>query len=335
MTRPAMALLIALVLALLAGGGCRKNAYTSEDRYDRGLVVCLSGAGGGLAGECQRIRSALDDGGVDRAIEIFDWSGGKLLDDQQSVAHNRMKAAELAQHIEAYQASYPGRPVHLVGISAGTGIAVWALEDLALSSRIEGAILLASSLDTLYDLAPALARVSDRIYTFNSLIDPVLAVAVPLAGTVDQEGAVAGGLVGFRPHDGSDDAAIALYRDKLVQHMWWPGDAILGNPGDHLGTTNPLFIRAHLVPIIRGPDAKPPAGKKNADKIASASKTSKAAGQRSAVKAGKPAPEPQTNWSTGDAAAARKPGPEDSARPTTADANIDESKFFSTRGDLP
>jgi hypothetical protein len=335
MTCRPLVLAILTVLILPAWAGCAKNTYTSEARYEQGLVVCLSGAGGGVTGECQRIRNALAAGGVDRAIEIFDWSGGKILGDQQAVAQNHLKAAELARHLEAYMASHPGRPVHLVAISAGTGLAVWALESLGGSYRAEGAILLASSLEARYDLAPALSRVNDRIYTFNSLIDPVLLTAVPFSGTVDQEGAVAGGLIGFRPPKGADDATQAIYRDKLVQHMWWPGDAVLGNLGDHLGTTNPLFVQACLAPIVKGrtPDravaAKAAAGKGD-DWIVPPARP------RAAAKtADKPEPTPVTNWSVGDAAASRKTAPEDSAKPPAGAAEVDESKFFSRRGDLP
>ena len=259
MRRAAAALATVVVLAALVGAGCAKNAYLAPERYDRGLVVCLSGAGGGLAGECGRIQGGLAAGGVDRAIEIFDWSGGTVLDDQTAVIQNRLKGAELARHLEEYMMAYPGRPVHLVGISAGTGVAVWALEDLAGPFQVEGAILLASSLEAQYDLSPALSRVKDHIYTFNSLADGVLGLGVPLSGTVDQEGAVAGGFIGFRPPAGAGDGQEALYRDKLIQHMWWPGEAVFGNLGDHLGTTNPLFVQARLAPIIKGQAAAAPA----------------------------------------------------------------------------
>ncbi len=336
MTRVMLALVAAAALLGLGAAGCARNAYTTPARYDRGLVVCLSGAGGGIAGEAQRLRSGLDAGGVDRAIEIFTWSSGRVIRDQRDVSENRAKAAELARHIEEYMVAHPGRPVHLVAISAGTGISVWALEEMASPFRVDGVILLASSLDAHYDLGPALARVRDRIYTFNSLADTVLTLGVPFAGTVDQEGEWAGGLIGFRPPAGAGEAVQALYRDKLVQSFWWPGDVILGNLGDHLGTTSPLFVRARLVPIVlgntaaqAGPTAAKPAREPADAWIVPPAKPARAA-------AGKASDERFVGWSVGDAAASRPARPEDSAKPvSSAAADVDESKFFRGKDPLP
>jgi pimeloyl-ACP methyl ester carboxylesterase len=244
--------LAAVLLAVAQATGCgQANYYTSPQRYEQGLVVCLSGAGG-MMGECERIREGLASGGVDRAIEIFDWSRGDVLSDQASVEGNRRIAADLARHVECYLANHPGKPVHLVGISAGTGIVVWALEELQEGLQVEGAVILASSLDTKYDLAKALARVRDHLWSFNSLADTVLSLGVTWAGTVDRKGGIAGGLVGFSPPDGTPDDAKALYRDRLVQVTWWPGDMVLGHMGDHLGATNPTFVRVRIAPLVLG-----------------------------------------------------------------------------------
>ncbi|MCX5675948.1 MAG: alpha/beta hydrolase [Planctomycetota bacterium] len=242
----------AVLLAVAQATGCgQANLYTSPQRYEQGLVICLSGAGG-MMGECERIREGLAAGGVDRAIEIFDWSRGDVLSDQASVEGNRRIAADLARHVECYLANHPGKPVHLVGISAGTGIVVWALEELQEGAQVEGAVILASSLDTKYDLAKALTRVRDHLWSFNSLADTVLSLGVTWAGTVDRKGGIAGGLVGFSPPDGVPDDTKALYRDRLVQVTWWPGDMVLGHMGDHLGATNPTFVRVRLAPLVLG-----------------------------------------------------------------------------------
>jgi len=263
--RPRAVALAAVLLAVAQATGCgQANSYTSPQRYEQGLVVCLSGAGG-MMGECERIREGLAAGGVDRAIEIFDWSRGDVLSDQASVEGNRRIAADLARHVECYLANHPGKPVHLVGLSAGTGIVVWALEELQEGLQVEGAVILASSLDTKYDLAKALARVRDHLWSFNSLADTVLSLGVTWAGTVDRKGGIAGGLVGFSPPDGTPDDAKALYRDRLVQIAWWPGDMVLGHMGDHLGATNPTFVRVRIAPLVMGKEPPkieaPPADK--------------------------------------------------------------------------
>ena len=240
---------LVLVLASALASGCESANFTAPDRYDRGLIVCLSGAGG-MMGECERIREGLASGGVDRAIEIYQWSGGEVLADQTNVERNHHEAAQLARRVEAYLSEHRGQPVHLVGISAGTGIAVWAMEELSPEFKVEGAVLLASSLDTKYDLTKALARVNDRIYSFNSVADTVLSLGVTWAGTVDRGGGLAGGFVGFSPPDGTSADGKTLYREKLVQISWWPGDMVLGHLGDHLGAANPTFVRVRVAPLI-------------------------------------------------------------------------------------
>ena len=241
-----------LAAALLAGAaGCHRVNYTRDDRYEEGLVVCLSGAGG-MMGETERIREGLNAGGVGRAIEVFEWSGGGVLTDQTDVEANRRKAHRLATRIEGYTRSHPGRPVHLVGVSAGTGLVVWALERLSEGCEATGAVLIASSLDTKYDLTGALSHVADRVYSFNSVADPVLVWGVTWAGTVDRGGGIAGGLVGFSPPDSASEQTRALYKEKLREISWWPGDVVLGHLGDHLGATNPTYVKTKIAPIILG-----------------------------------------------------------------------------------
>jgi pimeloyl-ACP methyl ester carboxylesterase len=364
-TIPSWAAFLATALAAAWAAGCgQANSYTSPQRYEQGLVVCLSGAGG-MMGECERIREGLAAGGVDRAIEIFDWSRGDVLSDQSSVEGNRRIAADLARHVECYLANHPGKPVHLVGISAGTGIVVWALEELQEGLQVEGAVILASSLDTKYDLAKALARVRDHLWSFNSLADTVLSLGVTWAGTVDRKGGIAGGLVGFSPPDGTPDDAKALYRDRLVQITWWPGDMVLGHMGDHLGATNPTFVRVRIAPLVLGKEPPkieaPPADKaakapppKAAEKTAAAAGIKAGAARpqswRASAKAQPAKPEKQRffGWmvrrstAAGGAAGPAQPGqtPASSGeRPgpaaEAAPEEIDESLFFSETGRLP
>jgi hypothetical protein len=84
----------ALLLVCAAGaGGCGREYRTEADRfanltegtgYDGGLVVCVSGAGG-VTGEVGRIRQGLVEGGVQCAIESFEWSTGWVLADQADI----------------------------------------------------------------------------------------------------------------------------------------------------------------------------------------------------------------------------------------------------------
>ena len=247
---------IAAVAGAIFACGCSQVHYTSPERYERGLVMCLSGAGG-MMGEVDRIRDGLASGGVDYAIEGFDWSRGGVLGDQMDVAENRRRAAQLAARVATYARNHPGRPIHLVGISAGTGLIVWALEELP-GDQVTDAVLLASSLDAHYDLSQALRNVKGHIYCFTSVADSILALGVTWAGTVDRGGGIAGGLVGFSPPDGASDDTKRLYEEKLKQFPWNPGEMLLGHLGDHLGATSPTFVRVRIAPLVLGQEPEPP-----------------------------------------------------------------------------
>jgi len=247
------------VVAVLALAGCAGNGRSdaNTDAHEHGRVYVLSGAGG-MMGECGSIRDGLKQGGVRRPIEIFHWSHGGVLEDQTGVEANRKKARELARRIEAFQAVSPGSPVHVIGVSAGTGLVVWALEDLEPGTTVTAAILLSSSLDTHYNLGPALAKTRDGIYSFTSVADTVLSLGVTWAGTVDRNGGLAGGLVGFSPPGDASEETRRLYKEKLHEIGWWPGDTVYGHVGDHLGATRPGYVKAKVAPIVLGEELPTP-----------------------------------------------------------------------------
>jgi hypothetical protein len=248
-----------LAAAVLAAGGCNEpqRADRGTDAYEYGRVYLLSGAGG-MMGECDRIRDGLKQAGVRRAIETFHWSRGGVLTDQTGVEANRRKARDLSRRIEAFKRVSPGAPVHLIGVSAGTGLVVWALEDLEPGMDVTAAILISSSLDTRYDLTTALRNTRDGIYSFKSVADTVLSLGVTWAGTVDRNGGLAGGLVGFAPPGGASEETKRLYEEKLHEIGWWPGDTVLGHLGDHLGATSPGYVKAKVAPIVLGQEPPRP-----------------------------------------------------------------------------
>jgi pimeloyl-ACP methyl ester carboxylesterase len=250
-------LVLAAIVALAAGCGGKTRNSGNADPYEEGLVVLLSGAGG-MMGETDRIRDGLRNAGVRRAIETFRWSRGSVLSDQTGVEANRRKAHELSRRIEAFKDVSPGAPVHLIGVSAGTGLAVWAAEDLEPGVSVTAIILVASSLDTGYDLSKAMRKTQDGIYSFKSMADSVLALGVTWAGTVDRNGGLAGGLVGFGVPWGASEETKQLYKEKLHEIPWWPPDVVYGHVGDHLGATNPAYVKAKIAPIVLGQEPPRP-----------------------------------------------------------------------------
>ena len=242
-----------LVVAVLAGvlGGCRTVDYTAVERYEYGLVLVLGGAGG-ITPAPRQIQQGLDEGGVKHAIEVFKWTGShNVLEDQQDIQRNRQVAGQLARRVTQYMGEHPARPVHLFGLSAGTGIVIFAAEQLPAARPVDGICLLASSLNNNYDLAPALVRVRNEVTNFSSVADVgVLGVGVGLAGTVDRGHGVSAGLGGFALPKGASETTRRLYKEKLVEMPWNPAYVIFGHLGDHLGASSAGFVKQYMAPIV-------------------------------------------------------------------------------------
>ncbi len=75
----------------------------------------------------------------------------------------------------------------LLGFSAGTAEAIFALEVLPESAPVDHAGLLGISISHDYDLIEALKRVRDKLYIFTSLHDRMLGTLMLLSGTADRK----------------------------------------------------------------------------------------------------------------------------------------------------
>ena len=135
-----------LLLSALACAGCHNLAqYRTPDRLERGCVIVLPG----IEGESSLNRNIVEglvDGGVDCAIEIYDWTLGGVFTVAINICmtdHNLDEAERIAGRIIAYQDQYPVRPLHLIGHSGGGGMAVLALEALPPDRTITSTVLLA------------------------------------------------------------------------------------------------------------------------------------------------------------------------------------------------
>ncbi len=182
--------------------GCSQTMPDREIRMTRSYLYYLDGAGGGrpLSNWSGGVRQGLLDAGYNGAGEMFSWNTGLgvVADQDASVEYKRQKAAELAQQIQQYTREHPGAPVTLMGLSAGTAVAVFTLETLPVNCPVNNVVLLGASISATHDLTQALQRVSNRMYVFTSEKDAVLAFLVPSAGTADREqGVPSAGLYGF------------------------------------------------------------------------------------------------------------------------------------------
>jgi pimeloyl-ACP methyl ester carboxylesterase len=248
--------MLTLPAALASGGGCAVSHRHDHSVDQHGQVYYLDGAGGGgaLTNWGRGVQAGLEAAGYSGAFENHVWQTGfgVAADQSASVAYKRTRAQEMADEIGQYMSEHPNAPVNLIGLSAGTAVAVFTLEQLPSDRRVDNVVLLGSSLSRHYDLSKALRHVKNRMYVFTSEKDAVLKFAVSAAGTADRRfcGACAAGLHGFHvPAEQSADAA-RLY-GKLENIAWREDFGGAGNLGGHTDATNAAFVRSYIAPLLK------------------------------------------------------------------------------------
>ncbi len=186
------------------------------------------------------------------AIEVFGWQSvvGGTLRDMLDRERNEGEARRLAADIQNYLDQHPGRRVNLIALSAGTGIATWALEALPPTYRVGTVVYLGSALSRDYDLSRALERISGRLHCFYSADDPLLRYGLPITGAVDRSSPVAAGLYGFARPSAADGPQQAGYARRLRNHPYRHEYADYGYFGWHADSTSPRFIEKVVAPLL-------------------------------------------------------------------------------------
>ena len=257
---------VATSLVLLALTGCvagNRPNFVRTGSESEGKTFYLDGAGNFGVGK-DSVPRGLADGGYLGKLEHFIWTTymGPLAD-QIYLKHNRRAAEALARRIERYKRARPNRSVNIIALSAGTGIAVFALEELQPEFHVDNVVLLSSSLSAAYPLDKALPRVDGGIYVFWSPNDPILRGVVPIVGTVDRAGfgVHPAGTNGMRLRSNPLENTRELYR-KVHNIRWYPSAArgLMGKVVSfrHAGATSKEFIRELVAPILIMPEPSPP-----------------------------------------------------------------------------
>lgn len=253
-----MRLTLPLMLTWLAlqAAGCAlpdPQRYDTPERRGRAIVVFVPGA----LGYEEPVSVALDSlatGGVDGAVQVFDWCvhvpllGGVLNLTDETRA--RSQGRELAAHLARCRRLAPDRPVRVIGHSAGAAVAVFALEGLPAGVQVDDVVLLSASLDPAYDLTAAVAGVSGGLTTFHSSEDWAMMRGTTVLGTTDRKFVPAAGGVGFRRPESRDPVKQAAFR-RVRQIAWRPEWAKLGHDGGHLGMIAPAFVARVLAPLVK------------------------------------------------------------------------------------
>lgn len=228
-----------------------------KERLPHGCVFYFDGAGGGTkkANYADGVIKGMLEAGYRGAGELVAWETGKGLvkDQDASVAYKRSKAKEGAASIQSYQKEHPGAPVGLLGFSAGTAEAIFALEWLSESAPVDHVVLLGTSISRDYDLTQALKRVKGKLYIFTSTHDGMVGTMMKFSGTADRKFHDPGaGIKGFVLPAGASAATRQLYADKIVTIPYSEDFRKDGNQGHHFDNVKQEFIRDHVAPLLMG-----------------------------------------------------------------------------------
>jgi hypothetical protein len=187
------------------------------------------------------------------SAQIWDWtriepqfgSVPRLKD----LARNRRRAKVLAAEIATWRLRHRDAGLSIVGYSAGTGIALFACDELPPDAALDRIVLVSSGLSPSCDLDAALARATGGVFNYFSDQDTtVLRDFTTRHGTIDRVYGPSAGCVGFRCDD-----------PRLRQLRWTPAMKRLGNPGGHTDGFAQGFAREYLLPLL-DPDGEIPQG---------------------------------------------------------------------------
>ena len=242
---------VSLFLTILSGCAAPPQPYVSESRLTRGLVIVLPGIEGRSVFN-EEICRGLNVGGVDCAIELYDWTSGVpfgFIWNLWSNDRNHQEAANIAERIARYQFNYPGRPIVLVGQSGGSAIATWACEAMRWGRKVDGVIMLAAALSPGYRLTTALDSTKRGIVSFYSSRDVLLLWAgTKIYGTMDGKHSTSAGNVGFSVPPGK---LRPKEYDKLFQVPWRSEMSRTGNVGMHLTSGTASFVARYAAPLVK------------------------------------------------------------------------------------
>jgi hypothetical protein len=230
-------IVICAALALLSG--------CTDPREEFGKTYYLDGAGNWGFG-VSTVPAGLASAGYAGHVELFIWTTSFLpAIDQVNILGNKLRSGGLSRKIRDYARRHPEQEVNLIALSAGTGIAVWAIENLPQGQQVDNLVLLGSSLSHNYDMSKALKHIKGKVYVYHSGHDEILTSAVRVLGTVDGKHEDSAGLVGLHPPKGDEG--------KIVNIAWSQKFEKYGWTGSHTDSTNRRFIQHVVAPRILAP----------------------------------------------------------------------------------
>ena len=218
----------------------------TAERQACGLILILPGIEG-CSSVNDSIARGLSEAGCEAAIRIEDWRRFRPWNPLHlaTLKHNRGQAIRIAAMISTYCCEFPGRPVHIIGHSAGAGMALFVLESLPEDCGVDSVLLLAAAVSRHYPLTAAAARIRGALWNFFSPLDlPTVGFGTTVFGTMDRRHTVSAGALGFAARSHETCLRQVCFRPAMLK-QW--------NFGGHFGWTNAVFVRDQLAPLLLNP----------------------------------------------------------------------------------
>lgn len=243
--------ILAVIALAVAAGGCT-SAKRSAYREAFGKVYYLDGAGN--LGYGRDMPEVLASAGFRGDVENITWTTFTGPIGDQLIRFNaEQNAKKLTKQIARYRRRHSETPLYVIGLSAGTGVGVWAVEALPADTMVDDMVLLGSSLSSDYDMTKCLKHVKGKVYVLSSSRDAVLTGFLQVLPTIDGQWFVRpAGLAGMKPPAGAPMETIELYKKKIVNIPWEPPFERLGNAGGHTDGTSQRFVRHYIARKLLG-----------------------------------------------------------------------------------
>ncbi len=255
---PCLIVMFLLMPVITAIGCARMVDYVVQIQpqgdESKGITYYIGGAGPiGHIGSFE-VPGGLRDAGYAGYTRVYSWQSWNHAGDQMHIGRNRAKAAELADDIRSYRRRHPDGEINIVALSAGTGIATFALEYLPERIGVNNVVFLACSMSARYDLTRALRRVDGKLYVIYSPTDVILSDVVWYTGTVDRRDSTTGiaGLQGFYLPFTELSETVRQYQNKVVNIPHRSDFSTYGYGGGHIDAIAREFIRVFVARAIMG-----------------------------------------------------------------------------------
>ncbi len=239
-------LILVLWCCGLAAPGCGlwTPPLPTDAQRENGLIVLYPGSFNTLT-EMSGFHAAFREEGIDQAIEVVPWGGfmEHVFDPEFLNSVQPWVKAETAR-IAQYRADHPGKPVTLLGFSAGAMAAIMVTEQMPVGPQIDCVILMSPAVWRGYDLNPMLSNTGRGVIVYYSPLENLSIALTSVMGTADGHFEDPAAAFGF---DSS--------HEKLTQVVWEPLMADFGNRGEHADYyLNVGWIRQFVVPWIAHAD---------------------------------------------------------------------------------